>query len=351
MRSADRARGGPSEAQRFDPHPARDAGARRLRWREQRRDPRPPAPRARAPVAQAREDHRLERVHRARARGVQLGAGGLPHQVPVDHGEERRGGRATTRSWPRCAGATCPTSCSPSRPTAPAPSAPPAAWIDPAALPQARQTRHQPSPKPVQTTRSRPATAARCRCSPTRTASTTTRRCSPRPGSTSPPKTVSELAADAKKLTTASRRRWTWSATDPYIVDESVPRHFGRCGAKPGRDAQGHSALAQGGQWANSDLQKSLIDFYGYDKLVRWQAGSGDKFAVVNAFERGKLAMRIDGENREAFIDKEHPELKRHRPRAGGRRPAPASTAPATSPATSWESPSRPSTRTRRGLR
>ena len=56
--------------------------------------------------------------------------------------------------------------------------------------------------------------------------------------------------------------------------------------------------------------QKSLIDFFGYDNLVRWQAGAGDEFAPSHPFETGKLAMMLDGEWRVAFIKNEHPELK-----------------------------------------
>ena len=62
--------------------------------------------------------------------------------------------------------------------------------------------------------------------------------------------------------------------------------------------------------WADFlNWQKDLIDFYGYDKLTRWQAGAGDEFSASNAFERGKIAMTIDGEYRTAFIKDEHPEL------------------------------------------
>ena len=103
-------------------------------------------------------------------------------------------------------------------------------------------------------------------------------------GITSPPKTVAELAADAKKLTTRKPNgALDVVGFDPYIVlYESAAAHFGPMWGAKWTDAQGHSALAQGGQWANFlTWQKSLIDFYGYDKLVRWQAGSGDEFARV----------------------------------------------------------------------
>ena len=55
---------------------------------------------------------------------------------------------------------------------------------------------------------------------------------------------------------------------------------------------------------------KGLIDWYGADKLKRWQAGVGDEFSASNAFETGKLAMAMDGEWRVAFIQDEHPELE-----------------------------------------
>jgi multiple sugar transport system substrate-binding protein len=51
------------------------------------------------------------------------------------------------------------------------------------------------------------------------------------------------------------------------------------------------------------------VDYYGYDKLVRWNAGAGDEFSPQNAFETGKMAMAIDGEYRTAFLKAEHPDL------------------------------------------
>jgi multiple sugar transport system substrate-binding protein len=74
-------------------------------------------------------------------------------------------------------------------------------------------------------------------------------------------------------------------------------------------DAQGKSALSAGGWDEFLKWTKDLVDFYGYDALTRFQAGAGDEFSPQNAFERGKLAMAIDGEYRTAFIKAEHPEL------------------------------------------
>ena len=56
--------------------------------------------------------------------------------------------------------------------------------------------------------------------------------------------------------------------------------------------------------------RRASIDWYGYNNLVRFQAGLGDEFSASNAFEAGKLAMNFDGEWRVAFIQAEHPNLE-----------------------------------------
>ena len=69
-------------------------------------------------------------------------------------------------------------------------------------------------------------------------------------------------------------------------------------------------ALGNDPRWAKLlKWQKKLVDWYGYDKLVKFQAGLGDEFSASNAFENGKLAMNIDGEWRTAFIADEAPNL------------------------------------------
>ena len=57
------------------------------------------------------------------------------------------------------------------------------------------------------------------------------------------------------------------------------------------------------------EWDKNLVDWYGYDKLTRFEAGAGEEFSASNAFETGKVAMMLDGEYRTAFIEDEHPEL------------------------------------------
>src|SRR5439155_275728 len=76
-------------------------------------------------------------------------------------------------------------------------------------------------------------------------------------------------------------------------------------------DKSGKSNVSRDPGWARLfKWQKSLIDYYGYDKLVRWQTGAGDEFSASHAFEVGKLAMMLDGEWRVSFIKHEHPDLQ-----------------------------------------
>jgi multiple sugar transport system substrate-binding protein len=130
-------------------------------------------------------------------------------------------------------------------------------------------------------------------------------------GISSPPKTMSELAADAKKLTERnSDGSLKVVGFDPAQgFYENAPAHYGPLFGASWIDAQGKSSLATDGWKRFLTWSKDLVDYYGYDKLARFQAGAGDEFSPQNAFERGKLAMNLDGEFRTAFIKAEHPSL------------------------------------------
>ena len=130
-------------------------------------------------------------------------------------------------------------------------------------------------------------------------------------GITSPPKTMSELTADAKKLTVRDGDSFKVVGFDPAQgFYENGPAHYGPLFGAAWVDGDNKSVLSKQPGWAEfMNWQKGLIDFYGFDKLRRWQAGAGDEFSASNAFERGKLAMAIDGEYRTAFIKAEHPKL------------------------------------------
>ncbi|HEX4931366.1 MAG TPA: extracellular solute-binding protein [Gaiellaceae bacterium] len=132
-------------------------------------------------------------------------------------------------------------------------------------------------------------------------------------GIKNPPKTLGELTAMAKKLTTKN--------ADGSLKVVGYNPFFGFYQNTAGAyqpsvnakwfDAQGKSSLAKDPQWSKLlRWQKSLIDYYGHKNLVKWNAGAGDEFSASHAFETGKLAMMIDGEWRVAFIGAEHPELK-----------------------------------------
>ena len=130
-------------------------------------------------------------------------------------------------------------------------------------------------------------------------------------GITSPPKTMSELTADAKKLTVRDGDSFKVVGFDPAQgFYENAPAHYGPLFGAAWVDGDNKSVISKQPGWTEfMNWQKGLIDFYGFDKLRRWQAGAGDEFSASNAFERGKLAMAIDGEYRTAFIKAEHPKL------------------------------------------
>jgi multiple sugar transport system substrate-binding protein len=130
-------------------------------------------------------------------------------------------------------------------------------------------------------------------------------------GITAPPKTMSELTADAKKLTVPAGNSFKVVGFDPAQgFYENAPAHYGPLFGAEWVNGDNKSAISTSPGWVEfMKWQKDLIDFYGFDKLRRWQAGAGEEFSASNAFERGKIAMAIDGEYRTAFIKAEHPDL------------------------------------------
>jgi ABC-type glycerol-3-phosphate transport system substrate-binding protein len=132
-------------------------------------------------------------------------------------------------------------------------------------------------------------------------------------GITHPPRTISELTADAKKLTVRNANgTLKVVGLDPLIGwYENVPeRWITQFGGKF-VDAKGHAILSKDPGWtAWAKWMKGLIDWYGYNNLVRFQTGAGDEFSASQAFENGKVAMNLDGEWRVAFIQHEKPTLQ-----------------------------------------
>ena len=131
-------------------------------------------------------------------------------------------------------------------------------------------------------------------------------------GITDPPKTFSELAADAKKLTQRSSDGKIEVAgyVPTWGFYENQAAHYAPQFDAQWTDDQGKSSLSSDPGWTKMlKWNKALVDWYGYDNLVKFQAGAGDEYSAQNAFERGKIAMMIDGEYRTAFIENEHPDL------------------------------------------
>ena len=129
-------------------------------------------------------------------------------------------------------------------------------------------------------------------------------------GYKSPPKTISQLTAMAKKLTVRdSSGKLKVVGFNPFPSwYENVPAHFGPSWGATWMN--GDKSALDTPAWADQlGWQKSLIDWYGYDDLVRFNAGAGDEFSASNAFETGKVAMHMDGEWRVAFLKREAPNL------------------------------------------
>jgi multiple sugar transport system substrate-binding protein len=133
-------------------------------------------------------------------------------------------------------------------------------------------------------------------------------------GITSPPKTFSELVKDAQKLTKKNADgTFKVLGYDPNALFYHGGAGIGTYGTLSGAtyfDKAGKSNIARDAGWARTlTWQKSLIDWYGYKNLVKWQTQAGDEYAASHPFENGKLAMMLDGEWRVAFIQHEHPDL------------------------------------------
>ncbi len=127
-----------------------------------------------------------------------------------------------------------------------------------------------------------------------------------------PPKTTDELTAYAKQLTVRNADGSLKVVGFNPVMNwySNTPSNFGPMYGGAWVDDAGKSTLATDPAWAKLlTWQKDLIDWYGYDDLVKFQAGLGDEFSASNAFEKGKVAMNVDGEWRTAFIAAEAPDL------------------------------------------
>ena len=125
-------------------------------------------------------------------------------------------------------------------------------------------------------------------------------------GINGPPKTMTELMADAKKLTVRNPDGSIKIAGFvPLIQQESSTSTTWRApGAVSTSTAQGNPQLATDPAWAAAmTWQKQLVDWYGYNNIVKFfSTYTTPEFNASNAFETGKVAMVFDGEWRTAMI-------------------------------------------------
>jgi multiple sugar transport system substrate-binding protein len=132
-------------------------------------------------------------------------------------------------------------------------------------------------------------------------------------GVTAPPKTLSELVEDAKKLTVTNPDGSIKVAgfVPNWHMYEMTQSHtapsFGATWQKDGK-----SNLAADPAWSELlNWQKSAVEqLGGLAKLEKFRAGLGEEFSADNPFEKGKVAMAIDGEWRTAFLKDEAPTLQ-----------------------------------------
>ena len=131
-------------------------------------------------------------------------------------------------------------------------------------------------------------------------------------GVNEPPKTLGELTALAKKLTVLNPDGSIKVAGFVPLMGwyENAPAHFAPSYGSKWLNADATSAIGGDPTWQEmAKWQKDLVDYYGVDKLTKFTSGLGQEFSADNAFEKGKVAMAIDGEYRSAFVTAEAPTL------------------------------------------
>ncbi|TYB41410.1 ABC transporter substrate-binding protein [Actinomadura chibensis] len=123
-----------------------------------------------------------------------------------------------------------------------------------------------------------------------------------------PPKTMSELTALAKKLTvrdpdgTIKVAGFMPSAQYYEHQVQHLAPQFGVTWLTDGGKANfaGDPRFQAYLKW-----NKELIDWYGYDNVKKFLRSLGQEFESSNPFQKGKVAMAIDGEWRTKFIQEE----------------------------------------------
>ncbi|MFK0045844.1 ABC transporter substrate-binding protein [Streptomyces sp. NPDC090741] len=123
-------------------------------------------------------------------------------------------------------------------------------------------------------------------------------------GITEPPKTWSQFAEVAQKLTKPSGDSYDQLGIMPtYHGYETTPVRLAAQWSPKYFDADGKSSLAKDPAFASMlTAQKDLVaKLGGYEKLEKFRSTFGDEWSAEHPFHKGQVAMQIDGEWRAAM--------------------------------------------------
>ncbi|MEU7893055.1 extracellular solute-binding protein [Nonomuraea sp. NPDC049152] len=120
-----------------------------------------------------------------------------------------------------------------------------------------------------------------------------------------PPKTLSELTKLTKELTVRDPDGTIKVAgfIPSFQYYENSPSHLGPMVGATWYNEDGTSAIGTDPAWKQLlTWQKELVDWYGYANLEKFRRSLGDEWGSAHPFFKGKVAMILDGEWRNAMI-------------------------------------------------
>ncbi|MFI9624763.1 ABC transporter substrate-binding protein [Streptomyces sp. NPDC052042] len=129
-------------------------------------------------------------------------------------------------------------------------------------------------------------------------------------GITAPPRTWSELATVAKKLTKTKGDSYEQLGFMPnYHGYESTTDHYLGGWDPEYFDADGKSNIAKDPAFAAMlTTQKKLVDgLGGYEKLEKYRTSFGDEWGAKHPFHTGQVVMQLDGEWRLGMAEESKP--------------------------------------------
>ncbi|MFE1404199.1 ABC transporter substrate-binding protein [Streptomyces sp. NPDC058770] len=129
-------------------------------------------------------------------------------------------------------------------------------------------------------------------------------------GIAEPPKTWSELAATAKKLTKTKGDSYERLGFMPnYHGYESTTEHYLGGWNPKYFDADGRSNIAEDPAFAAMlTTQKKLVDgLGGFEKLEKYRTSFGDEWGAKHPFHTGQVAMQLDGPWRLGMAEESKP--------------------------------------------